>query len=47
MTPVQREAAFESSIIRDLADVPPRYQHVVDQLRRRVQESEELPGQNS
>jgi uncharacterized coiled-coil protein SlyX len=36
MTPAEREAAFEASIIRDLDDVPAQYQPVVEELRRRV-----------
>lgn len=40
MTPAERQAAFEASIIRDLNDVPPQYQHVIDEQRRRVLEAE-------
>jgi len=40
MTPAERQAAFKASIVRDLDDVPARYQHVVDELRRRVLERE-------
>lgn len=40
MTPAERQAAFKASILRDLDDVPARYQHVVDELRRRVLERE-------
>ena len=47
MTPAEREAAFEASIIRDLADVPAEYQHVVDDLRRRVLEREAAARQAS
>jgi hypothetical protein len=40
MTPAERQAAFQASIIRDLDDVPPQYQHVIDEHRRRVLERE-------
>jgi hypothetical protein len=40
MTPAERQASFKASIIRDLADVPPEYQHVIDEQRRRVLERE-------
>jgi hypothetical protein len=40
MTPAERQAAFQASIIRDLDDVPPQYQHVIDEQRRRVLERE-------
>lgn len=40
MTPQEREAAFQASIIRDPAEVPAPYQRVVDDLRRRVAERE-------
>jgi len=40
MTPAERQAAFQASIIRDLGDVPAQYQHVIDEQRRRVLERE-------
>ncbi len=40
MTAAERDAAFKASIIRDLADVPPEYQHVIDEQRRQVLERE-------
>lgn len=47
MTPEEREASFQASIIRDLDDVPAEYQHVVDDLRRRVLEREARARQAS
>lgn len=40
MTPAEREAAFKASIIRNLDDVPPQYQHVIDEQRHQVLERE-------
>ncbi len=40
MTPAERESLFRSGIIRDLADVPPQYQHVIEEQRRRILENE-------
>lgn len=47
MTPQEREASFQASIIRDLDDIPPEYRHVVDDLRRRVLEREARARQAS
>ncbi|MBI4940553.1 MAG: hypothetical protein HY830_07400 [Actinobacteria bacterium] len=47
MTPAEREAAYQASIIRDLADVPEQYQHVIDEQRRLVLEREARARQAS
>lgn len=47
MTPAERDAAYQASIIRDLDHVPEQYQAVLDEQRRRVLEREARARQAS
>ncbi len=47
MRPAEREAAVKASVIRDLADEPAEYRHVIDEQRRRVLEREARARQAS